>query len=230
MRALVRIDRRHSPVSAQWNSNDTTVTTFQLHKDATVQDLKDAITASGQCQLLRTFDIVAMPQSVILTGGKVSSYSKHTQCVHCLVTPSTVLPAFGFECMQCAPINIVLPGKDRNEVPLDTSVFRAKIHDDGLANSLAQLPNSEICGLLEVHDANNNVLNADVYVRGSYIICTLTQQLDPGSNYSVILQGNRFRTIKLPPCCSKHTPEEHDLDNQYLPFTTQSKLMHCRRW
>ena len=231
-RCFVRIDRRHSPIfsSESHPSNSTTVSTFQLQENATVQNLKEAIISSGQSKFTNSasFEIVTSPQGTILTDDSslVSFYSTHSQkrYLHCIIAPSPTLPIFGLECMSCSPIDIISPG---NNVTLDTLIIYARIHDQNLSQSLAQLPTSELSGLLEIHGANDNVLEATVSIRKNKIVCTLDRHLEPGSKYMIILHGKRLSTIQLPPCCSKHTAEEHDLENQYVSFTTQP-LNSCR--
>jgi hypothetical protein len=97
----VRIDRRYSPiVSGTWDANQTDVHVFQLDRaTGSVKDFNDAIVASGKCSL-PTFELVALPQCIVLGNynATLSSLSTQSQpnnldadcalyCIHCILTP-----------------------------------------------------------------------------------------------------------------------------------------------
>ena len=227
----VRIDRRHTPCPGTWRANLTDVHVFELDfAKGTVKDLMDV--ASEKCSIAK-FELVALPQSVVLHQGLLSSYLINSEpkdgCVlYCMLTPAPkekdTSTSGLFECGICSPIDIISPGNQCCATMFKT--LRALVHDESLAKSLAQLPISELCGLLEVYDENGRVLKSDVAVKNGYVVCTLREEELPlalDSSFSACLLGRRLNKFVLPPCCEKHTPEQHDLENQYVRFCTRGE-------
>ena len=228
-----------------WKANETATIHLSLSKNATVQELKDKIQLSPiQCHL-SSYDVIAIPYGVPMLEDHVplSNYLKHIPtCIpilYCIVVPTNP-PELDWNiplCMSCAPINIIHPNvlidnkestrrltkeaggePQENTLTSETPTFLARIHDDGLAKVLSLLPSSEISGLFEIYESNGCVLNATVTVKGNHLVCTLQQPLEVAGQYCIVLHGKRFSAIELIACCARHTPEVHDLENQYVPF------------
>ena len=239
-------DSFNSSPPQTWKANETTTIHLPLSENATVKELKDKIQLSPiQCHL-SSYDIIAIPYGVPMLEDHVplSDYLMHIpicnkQILYCIVVPTnppeldSIIPL----CMSCAPINIIHPNvlidnkestrrltkevggqPQENTLTLDTPTFLARIHDDSLAKVLSLLPSSEICGLFEIYESNGCVLNATVTVKGNHLVCTLQQPLKVAGWYCIVLHGKRFSAIELIACCARHTPEAHDLENQYVPF------------
>jgi hypothetical protein len=230
----IRIDRRHCDLYSNqtWKSSETLPYTLTMPINATVSELKQKIMQSRYQFNLKYYNIVAVPHSRILDNDQSSltSYLQPTkEILYCIVVaikgvPETIQTTNDFiYCPSCTPINIIKPiTNEDNKVALNTNIFKARIHDDSLAHVIGALPMSELCGLLCVHDFSGKMLPSIVTVYRNEIICTLkNKKFNEGEHYVIILHGSRLSTISLLPCCAKHTPEEHDVENQYLPFLTE---------
>ena len=231
--------------------NATIVLHLQFPLTATLQDMKDQI-AEHDCQCTVTnYQMITIPHGKSMLRFHPETFAdmdiatflskpQTTNVMHCLLVPcgpfTTPVPFdVNFNCGSCVPIDLIHPhlvkAKDPNkhdvqlDVPIAVGVLRARIHDDGLAKALRLLSASDLCGLMEVHDRNGAVLETTVTVEGSFLLCRLSALLLCEQKYVVVLRGRRLSTIVIPPCCAKHTPEEHDIENQYLTFQTERQCV-----